>query len=254
MTGPSRSIRKTSERFAQAQPLPPKIAILNRCTVLNDKEVAPIVTALETQLDRDFGPIWRIRAQLQFVGNKERAPKDTWWLAVLDNSDQANALGYHDVTPQGNPLGKAFAKSDLEGGYEPSVTISHELLEMLADPEINLCAQVGDRLYAYEVCDPCEADGDGYKIGSVLVSDFVTPRWFEPTPHAASPYDLRRKIRKPLSLLADGYLQYLELTNSAGWQQVRASRPTAGARARVGSRRERRRVGRENWQTSTARG
>ena len=32
-------------------------------------------------------------------------------MLVLDTSDQAGALGYHDVTPQGLPLGKVFAKT-----------------------------------------------------------------------------------------------------------------------------------------------
>ena len=34
-------------------------------------------------------------------------------------------------------------------------------------------------LYAYEVCDACEADQFGYDIDGVLVSDFVFPSWFE---------------------------------------------------------------------------
>jgi len=240
-----------SKRVAAAASLP-RIAVLNRSTVMQDAAVEKITAALQTQVDRDFAPVWGAGAQLQFVARKQGAPEAAWWLTVLDDSDQADALGYHDVTARGQPLGKAFAKSDLDAGYQPSVTISHELLEMLADPEINLCAQVGDRVYAYEVCDPCEADPFGYEIGGVRVSDFVTPSWFAPTPVAAGPYDLRGHIHKPLALLAGGYLQYLELGRNAGWQQVTAARPTARARPRVGSRRERRRVGPESWQVSTA--
>jgi len=243
--------RVRAKRAAAAAQLP-RIAIVNRSTVMKDAAVEKIAAALQTQVDRDFAPIWGAGAQLQFVGRKQSAPEAAWWLTVLDSSDQADALGYHDVTARGQPLGKAFAKSDLEAGYEPSVTISHELLEMLADPEINLCAQVGDRIYAYEVCDPCEADPFGYEIGDVRVSDFVTPSWFAPTPGAAGPYDFRGHIHKPLTLIAGGYLQVLELGRNAGWQQVTASRPTARARPHVGSRRERRRVGPENWQVSTA--
>ena len=47
-----------------------------------------------------------------------------------------------------------------------TVTFSHrELLEMLADPNINLCAFDEDarRLYAYEVCDAVEADALGLR-------------------------------------------------------------------------------------------
>src|SRR5260370_14436911 len=79
---------------------------------------------------------------------------------------------------------------------------------MLVDPEINLCAQVGERIYAYEVCDPCEADANGYQIDGVLVSDFVTPTWFQPTPQPGGPFDFQEKIPKPLGLLPGGQLHY----------------------------------------------
>jgi len=34
-------------------------------------------------------------------------------------------------------------------------------------------------LYAYEVCDACQAKEFGYRIDGTLVSDFVYPAWFE---------------------------------------------------------------------------
>jgi hypothetical protein len=35
---------------------------------------------------------------------------DSWWLVFLDNSDQAGALAYHDLTNEGLPLSKVFVK------------------------------------------------------------------------------------------------------------------------------------------------
>lgn len=225
-----------------------KIAIMNRSTVMTDEAVKKVVDALQIQVSRDFAPIWGVDAALTFVGLKGKAPSGAWQLVVLDTSDQAGALGYHDVTATGQPLGKAFVKSDLDNGYQPSVTISHELLEMLADPEINLSASVGNRLYAYEVCDPCEADQYGYKIGDVLVSDFVTPAWFAPTPHAKGPFDFRKKVKAALHLLSGGYLQCLDIGSTSGWQEVTAERLVP-----AGSRRARRRAGHGAWALSTAR-
>jgi len=49
---------------------------------------------------------------------------------ILDDSDQAGALGYHDLTSDGLPIGKVFAASDLKAGTSWTVTASHELLEM----------------------------------------------------------------------------------------------------------------------------
>jgi hypothetical protein len=71
---------------------------------------------------------------------------------------------------------------DLRYGAEISVTVSHEMLEMLADPTADkMTPAVGGISYAIEVCDPVEADADGYVIGGtqgIRVSDFVTPAYF----------------------------------------------------------------------------
>src|SRR5947207_13705271 len=111
----------------------PTIAIVNRSTVISDDKVKAIAAALQIQVKRDLRLHWPIDADVAFLPGKTKAPKDAWQLVVLDTSDQADALGYHDVTAAGLPLGKAFAKSDLEAGDDPGVTLSHELLEMLVD-------------------------------------------------------------------------------------------------------------------------
>jgi hypothetical protein len=123
-----------------------RIVITNASTVLSDEEVQSVVPALQTQVHRDFGPIWGIDADLSFVPKGTQPPAGSWWLVVLDDSDQAGALGYHDVTNDGLPIGKIFAKTDMKYGANWTITLSHELLEMLGDPEINLT--VFDRLFA----------------------------------------------------------------------------------------------------------
>ena len=55
-------------------------------------------------------------------------------------------------------MAKCFAGTDLKYGYTWSLTASHELLEMLADPNINLTvlvqtADTAGTLDTYEVCD-----------------------------------------------------------------------------------------------------
>ncbi len=115
-----------------------QISVINESTVLTDAEVTPVVIALQQQVTNDFRPVWGIDAELKMIPQGSPAPAGTWWLVVLDDSDQAGALGYHDLTPDGLPMGKVFAASDLKAGTSWSVTASHELLEMLADPNINL--------------------------------------------------------------------------------------------------------------------
>jgi hypothetical protein len=227
----------------------PLIAVTNESKAMKDAQVRHVVAALQKQVRKDFAPIWGFYATVKFYP-KGHQPADAWWLACFDDSDQAGALGYHDVTPAGLPLGKAFVGSDIKYGYQPSVTMSHELLEMLGDPEINLTVQVGDaEFWAYETCDAVEADELGYMIGDVLVSDFVTPAWFGQS--FAGPYSFRRNVSKPLELARGGYISVW--SPHGGWTQRAAEGHAASHldRPRVGSRRERRRTPREQWVVST---
>lgn len=235
-----------------------KIAIFNSSTVLTDDQVKAAVPALQTQVSRDFAPVWGIDGELVFIPQGTRPPAEMWWLGVFDDSDVAGALGYHDLTPPGRPLGKVFAGTDLRLGLSWTVTMSHELLEMLADPDINLTVFVQDsassgRLYAYESCDACEADEFGYTIDGTLVSDFVYPSWFQAGARAGTKFDHLGRVKAPLELLPGGYIGIFDLVGG-GWTQLHP----AGAqlayqdRPRVGSRRERRRTPRDQWLASTA--
>jgi hypothetical protein len=238
------------------------IAVVNQSTAVKDTDVATWTAALQTQVTRDFFPVWGVAAQLTALPNGQNPPAGSWALGIFDNADQADALGYHDITPDGLPLGKVFAKTTLDDGGTVSVTASHELLEMLGDPDINLIAELDDpsgapsKFYAYEVCDACEDDQFGYKIDGVLVSDFVYPAYFESfrKPNSTQ-FDYSQKITAPFTLLAGGYISVLDLSNLAqGWQQLTPGpqdrKAMRNSRARIGSRRERRRLSRSHWNRS----
>jgi hypothetical protein len=234
-----------------------QIAIINISTVLSDEQIKAAMPGLGTQIHRDFAPAWGIDADLVFVEPNERIPAGAWWLIIADTSDEANALGYHDVTVDGLPLGKVFAKSDIDSGSSWTVTASHEILEMLGDPDINLTVFVqkaggGARLYAYEVCDACEADQDGYLIGDTLVSDFVYPSWFETFRKPGTQFDHQKLIEAPLDLRPGGYIEFNDIIDGVGWQQIFKEMTTreTSERPRVGSRRERRKTNRNSWDTS----
>jgi len=235
-----------------------KIACVNESSEVSDEDVAKTVTALQKQVTSHFAPAWGVPADVRFVPRGQQPEQGEWWLVILDDADQAGALGYHDVTNEGLPLGKVFARTTrLDGGIW-NVTASHELLEMLGDPEINLTVFVQDgnhptgRLYAYEVCDACEDDSFGYTIDGVAVSDFVYPAWFESFRKPKSTrFDFQNQITKPLELLRGGYIGYFDVTGGSGWQQeTKDAKLDYRARPRVGSRRERRRTSREHWQDS----
>jgi hypothetical protein len=112
------------------------------------------------------------------------------------------------------------------------------------------------KLYAYEVCDACEADKFGYDINGTTVSDFVTPAWFEAfrAPGSAQ-FDFRKQIGRPFELLDGGYIGVYDVATGSGWHQVLpAGRVHEYAlRPRLGSRRERRRTPRRQWLRSRPR-
>ena len=236
-------------------PFVPDIAIINASTVVTDADAQAMMAAVQTQVTRDFGPAWRTNANLHLVPHGAKPPKAMWWIALLDNADQAGALGYHDITAQGLPLGKVFAKTSIQFGEPVSVVLSHEVLEMLADPWINMCAQGdGEVFYAREVCDPVEADQ--YEINGELVSNFVLGAYFHLLPHVA-PFDWMARLQGPMPTMTQGgYI--LVYHPGIGWTQMfgasleGALTPTGVAdrwrhRPHPGSRRERRRVPRYEW-------
>jgi|HubBroStandDraft_6_1064221.scaffolds.fasta_scaffold07534_5 hypothetical protein len=232
-----------------------QISVINESTVLADTDVAPVVAALQKQVTNDFRPMWGTDAELNIVSKGSQPPTGSWWLVLLDDSDQANALGYHDLTTDGLPIGKVFAASDLKAGTSWTVTASHELLEMLGDPNINLTVFVQNGnttgiLYAYEVCDACEDDSLGYQIDSVLVSDFVYPSWFESfRAEGSTPFDRMNKIQTPFQLLVNGYIGVFNVSAGSGWQQQTAEKRPANLlhRGGIGSRRERRNLPHDMW-------
>jgi hypothetical protein len=185
----------------------PWIAIQNDSTVVDDRDVKRVLPALQKQIDRDFAPAWGLRARLVFG----KGPKRAMRVILKDVSDEAGDLGYHFVA--GYPVTYVFAKDDLKALGEFTSTLSHELLEMIADPGVNLYAlgfvrEKGKKRrkawVSYEVCDAVQ--DETYAIDGVKVSDFVYPEWFEPE-HAdgAMKMDHRGVLRGPFELASGGY-------------------------------------------------
>jgi hypothetical protein len=229
-----------------------QIAVINESTVIDDAAVQAMMLALQTQWNRDLAPIWDLEAAFfSFVPKGSTPTAGSWWLVFLDDSDQAGALAYHDLTNEGLPISKVFCKTILSDNSSISVGASHELCEMAVDPTINLGAQDNaGEFWAYETCDPCEDDQYGYKIGDILVTDFITPAWFGFANSAGKPLDFTGHISKPFQVLSGGYAQHFDSTN--GWVQITGAKARTMAKALIvgGSRRERRTRGAGQFQVS----
>jgi hypothetical protein len=87
-----------------------------------------------------------------------------------------------------------------------SVSTSHELVEMLVDPAINMWTSGPDDklMYAYESADPVEELS--FKVNGIEMSDFVYPAYFEDFRKPKSvKFDHLDKVTKPFQILHGGY-------------------------------------------------
>jgi hypothetical protein len=205
------------------------VAVINESTVVSDAQVYACVYALQIQTKHDFYPIWGIASNVYVATRTQKIPAGHYQLIIMDDADQAGALGYHDLTSTGDPLGKVFVKTTMQAGENWTVTTSHELLEMLVDPYINLVVflqstNIAGRLIPYEVCDAVQGDKCTYKIasaGNIEVSNFVTPAWFEDFRAANSTvFDFKKVLTQPFQLYSGGYVSYFDITQASGWKQT----------------------------------
>ena len=187
----------------------PLIAVINESDVATNRQVERMVKAIQKQVTEHFRPAWGLKARLVFNQEPPLAMK----VIIKDRAtaEDEGYLGYHFV--DGLPVTYVFARDDIAEKGEFSSTLSHEILEMLADPDVNLYAQgfyrdkAGRRHSAfmpYEVCDPVEAGA--YKIDGVKVSNFVLPEWFEPEHRDGDmKMDFRGEVDGPFMLAPGGY-------------------------------------------------
>jgi hypothetical protein len=138
-----------------------------------------------------------------------------WHVVLLDDADQAGALGYHDVTPDGAPYARVFVRDIVDNGGDltlfggsVSSVVSHEVCEMIGDPGANRWANdAAGTLWALELCDAVESDW--YAIDGTAVSNFVWPAYFNP--FAEGPYDQMGLIAEPFGIAPGGYAIKSEL-------------------------------------------
>ena len=231
-----------------------QIAVINESTAISDADVQNMISAFGQQWNHDLAPVWGLdTATFSFVPKNQQPAAGTWWVVFLDNSDQAGALAYHDLTNEGLPISKVFVKTLVGDHASISVGATHEICEMAVDPWLNSAYQdVHGTFWAGEICDPVESDQYGYKIDGVLVTDFVTPNWFGHQ-HAQGDIDFQHQARAPFEVLSGGYAQKFD--PHRGWVQVTGAKAMATQRSHAaeGSRRERRARQWQNWHRSEVR-
>jgi hypothetical protein len=196
------------------------LALVSEVAGHDPSDVARVAAALQRQAVRDFDPIWNLPATVDAFPRLEDVPVSYWPMIVETDIDTPGAAGVHE-----DKDGQPFALIAMSDSW--SLTASHEMLEMLADP-------FGKRLvsgrspkrdqgrveFLVEVCDPSEAAEFGYTVNDILVSDFYTPRFFDPHRADGVRYSFTGAVTRPREILRGGYISWHDPVSDHWWQQV----------------------------------
>jgi hypothetical protein len=173
-----------------------------------DGTLEAIAQAITDQVARHLAPAWGFApVEVALHGRGEKVH--------IFNAANEEDLGWHEVM---KTTGGAFAhvaaapslagdSTWLSGPDAISASISHEVLEMIVDPNAHDYSFNGQRLlFAREVCDPVSSRT--YLIRGagklVAVSDFVLPAYFNP--FARRPFDHLDALKAPFTLDHGGYI------------------------------------------------
>jgi hypothetical protein len=187
-----------------------------------------VAAALNVQVTRDVSQFWPVRATVQYLGNARRIPSGVWPVKLVKQLPPGEG-GFH-LDKHNQPYAEVIATPDDDTW---SVDASHEIIEMIVDPygnrmqssiaiEIhgdNIIDGTGQFSYLVEACDPCEANNHGYDIQGTLVSDFITPHFYDPVATPGTRYSFTGALTKPRQVLPGGYISFLNQAIDE-WQQI----------------------------------
>lgn len=197
-------------------------------------QLAPVSAAVQKQISRDFGPVWNVEATVDAFDKLEDVPVGYWHVLLQDELPNG-AAGLHKRDDNKQP----FALVALTNNWP--VFLSHEALEMLADPQGTL-TRAGNSIkpgqgrveYLLEVCDPCQSSKFAYSVNSILVSDFYTPQYFDPVKSSGVRYSFSGALTAPRQVLDGGYLSWFDPQTSHLFQlQVDGTKKTIADRGEV---------------------
>lgn len=183
-------------------------ALVNRSS-LGDTDVALIAEACDAQGREFAAAVGQTPIPVVFYSKADGLPAvECRIVTIVDQLDMPSALGYHD-----DDLGVIFGRILNQGPDNTCVTASHEFREMDFDATCTGWRALdvrGDRQVALEVCDPVQADtyAQSATVGGVTrdmwLSNYVTPRWFDPA--GVGPFDRMGRLSAPLTMSDGGYM------------------------------------------------
>lgn len=186
----------------------PSIALINKTTKKTFREVAQCARSIDWQVRCNLAPAWGFYATVFAAPDAVALPPATWKVFLYDEPTclcDAGKLGLHrQEGPDCVPLGYVFL-GPCERADEPWTGIaSHEVVEMLGDPWINLEVRRGVELWARELCDAVQ--GQYYRtplVDGVEVANFVYPEYF--VEESNGPFDHLGTLKSAFDVAPTGY-------------------------------------------------
>jgi hypothetical protein len=216
------------------------VAIISLTRHIRMTTVLQVSAAVQKQVSRDFTPIWGIAATVDPFADLGSVPSDYHHVVIFGEPDElVDRLAPTVGEERAIALAMTFRSGGVTGLHlngitrQPfalvrasetwAVTVSHEVLEMLADPYGNHLIAAKHPIdpakrvdFLLEVCDPCQAIW--YPVNGVPVSDFYTPRYFDPVRVESMRYSFTGELTEPLQILEDGYLSWIDSEDSGLYQ------------------------------------
>jgi hypothetical protein len=196
-----------------------QIGLVDTTGRLNPDLVQAAAAALNLQVIRDLPQFWPVQATVQYLPHAGKIPPGVWPVQLVSKLPPGEG-GFHS-NKHNQPYAKVIASPDDDSW---TIDASHETCEMLVDPSGNRMQSstsieivgngvqdgTGQFNYLVEACDPCEANGYGYSIQSIRVSDFLTPHFYDPILTSGTRYSFTGALIRPRQLLPGGYISYLD--------------------------------------------
>jgi len=237
-----------------------RVTVVNVSKTIEGPDFDAVLAAIGRQATEDFQPQWDVPATLRGTTSnlsRRQVPIEGIHDAIIYVGESSQdpttgvegAFGYHATNHKDLPYGFVYLDVCAKYGEEWSCTLSHEVLELLADPSAVLTVAGPDPRrskrsvrYDLEVCDPTQEDY--YTIDGIRVSNFVTPAYFKMGRGSSATNFLELPL-KPFGVRPGGYFQYEDShgTHEVDGQTVaaRAGRRRAGrALMKLGRRNTRR--------------
>jgi hypothetical protein len=221
-------------------PLTDHVALVSLTREISSRLFLQAAAAIQKQLVRDFAPFWDVRATVDAFADLRSVPSDYHPVIIFDDAQElVGELEFAVGEQYTAELVDDFERGRMDGLHlnaftrQPfalvaateawSVTLSHEVLEMIADPYGNRLIAAAHPLrpeqrvkYLLEVCDPCQSVW--YPVNGVPVSDFYGPRYFDPVQATQGRYSFTGEIEAPLQILDGGYLTWIDPEDSGLYQ------------------------------------